>query len=408
MNNLRTVRLFVVLTMAGILNSELSVVANAIEIGQQVEELNFKDIRYLPRTLADFGEKKAYVLFFTNTDCPLVQRYMPVLMRLDETYGPEGVQFIAVNVGRDDSIKDMASHALQYGALFPFVKDVDGSVTRNLGVQRTPEVAVLDSKMKLVYRGRINSQYRLGGVSPNAGRADLEEAIKEVISGQTVSVAETPVDGCKITLAQLPASSEPITYTQHVAHVMKKHCQTCHRENTAAPFGLGTFEDVSAHGEMVAEVVMEERMPPWYAHTEHGKFKNDRSLTRAERIQVAQWVSTGMAEGDPKFLPEPFQAPETKWEIGEPDLVITMSKALQDSGGRLCPVRICGTALRVLAGYMGRGFRDQTRQPQRRASLQHGLWNHRRQIWWLRDLHHRIRSGWTGNGFGSDRTRSCV
>ena len=299
---------------------------SAAEIGEQVDELNFKDIRYLPRSLADFGDQKAYVLMFVNTNCPLVQRYLPVLMKLDATYRPQGVQFIAVNVGRDDTIKDMASHALEYGATFPFVKDVDGSVTRTLGVERTPEVVVLDSQMKIAYRGRINAQYRLGGVSPKAGRADLEEAIKEVIEGKTVSVRETPVDGCKITFARLPEPIEPVTYTRHVAHIMKKHCQTCHREDTAAPFGLGSYEEVSAQGEMVAEVVSEQRMPPWYAHPAVGKFKNDRSLTRTERVQIAQWLIAGMPEGDPKYLPEPYTVPESEWEIGTPDLIIKTSK----------------------------------------------------------------------------------
>ncbi len=301
--------------------------AAATEIGEQIGDLSFKDIRYLPRSLADFGERKAYVLFFTNTDCPLVQRYMPVLMKLDETYGPQGVQFVAVNVGREDSIKDMAAHALEFGAAFPFVKDFDGSVTRAVGVERTPGVAVLDGQMKLAYRGRIDSQYRLGGVSPNPGRADLEEAIKQVLGGESVSVAETPVDGCKITFAKLPEPTEPVTYSRQIARIMKLHCQSCHHEDTAAPFALGTYQEVSAQGEMVAEVVSEQRMPPWYAHPEHGSFKNDRSLTRQERIQVAQWVAAGMPEGDPKDLPEPYVAPQTDWEIGQPDLVIKTSSA---------------------------------------------------------------------------------
>jgi hypothetical protein len=107
---------------------------------------------------------------------------------------------------------------------------------------------------------------------------------------------------------------------------MKKHCQNCHHEGTAAPFSLGTYDEVSAQGEMVAEVVSEQRMPPWYAHPEIGKFKNDRTLSRAERIEVAQWVTAGMPEGDPKDLPEPYLPPGTEWEIGEPDLVIKTAK----------------------------------------------------------------------------------
>jgi thiol-disulfide isomerase/thioredoxin/mono/diheme cytochrome c family protein len=312
--------------ISGFMSTVVVPQAVATQIGDQVPELNFKDIRYLPRSLADFGPQKAYVVFFTNTTCPLVQRYMPVLMRLDETYRSQGVQFVAVNVGPDDSIQDMAAHAIEFGALFPFVKDTDGSVTQTLGVDRTPQIAVLDGDRKLVYRGRVDSQYRLGGVSPNPGRADLEEAIKQVLAGEQVSVPETPVDGCKITLPKIPAPAEPITFSEHVAPIMKAHCQTCHRDNTAAPFSLATYDEVAGQGEMVAEVVMEQRMPPWYANPAHGQFANDRSLSRQERLQVAQWVATGMAEGDPRHLPEPFQPPTSEWEIGEPDLVLTMAK----------------------------------------------------------------------------------
>ena len=68
-------------------------------IGSEVPNLKFKDIRYLTRSLKDFGEKKAIVLVFTNTTCPLAQKYWPKLKRLDEQYRKEGVQFVSVNVG---------------------------------------------------------------------------------------------------------------------------------------------------------------------------------------------------------------------------------------------------------------------------------------------------------------------
>ena len=45
-------------------------------------ELRFKDIRYLPRTLRDFGDREAYVLVFANRTCPLAQRSWPKLARL--------------------------------------------------------------------------------------------------------------------------------------------------------------------------------------------------------------------------------------------------------------------------------------------------------------------------------------
>ena len=39
-------------------------------IGDKIADLRFKDIRYLPRSLADLGESKATVLVFTEHDLP--------------------------------------------------------------------------------------------------------------------------------------------------------------------------------------------------------------------------------------------------------------------------------------------------------------------------------------------------
>src|SRR4030095_1847553 len=79
-----------------------------VPIGATPEGFTFKDIRYLPRTLDDFGQPKAFVIVFTTTGCPLVQRYLPRLKELSAQYRDQGAQFLAVNVGPDDSIKEVA------------------------------------------------------------------------------------------------------------------------------------------------------------------------------------------------------------------------------------------------------------------------------------------------------------
>src|SRR5262249_53101585 len=155
---------------------------------------------YLPRQLADFGDKKAYVLAFTTLDCPVVQRYLPRLKSLDEAYRDQGVQFLAVNVGPGDDMREVAYQAVLVDAQFPFVKDYDGSVARALGASRAAEVVVLDAQKQLRYRGRVDSQYRLSGDRPDSGREDLKLAIDEVLSGKDVAVSETAVDGCLISL----------------------------------------------------------------------------------------------------------------------------------------------------------------------------------------------------------------
>src|SRR6476661_3334363 len=76
--------------------------------------LTFQDIRYLKRSLDDFPERRAYVLVFTMTSCPVANRYWPALNRMERAYRDQGVQFIALNVGAEDSITAIAAHAVEH------------------------------------------------------------------------------------------------------------------------------------------------------------------------------------------------------------------------------------------------------------------------------------------------------
>jgi thiol-disulfide isomerase/thioredoxin len=300
----------------------LTPVASAeVKFGSAVGKLTFKDIRYLTRTLDDLPKSKAYVLAFTNTTCPLVQRYLPTLNRLERAYRGKGVQFVAVNVGADDTIAAMAAQAVEHEAEFPFLKDHDAACAAALGVTRTPEVVVLDAGRRLRYRGRIDDQYRLGGGRPHPTRHDLKEALDAVLAGKEVAVPQTPVDGCAITRGELPRPKAPVTFADHVAPIVLKRCAGCHRPGTAAPFALLSYEQVAAKANAIAEVVRDGRMPPWYAAPRHAEFINRRSLDARERATILQWVAGGRLKGEAK-LPKAPPRKKDRWGIGTPDLVL--------------------------------------------------------------------------------------
>jgi thiol-disulfide isomerase/thioredoxin len=292
-------------------------------IGSEIPNLTFKDIRYLNRSLKDLGEKKAIVLVFTNTTCPLAQKYWPKLKRLDAEYREKGVQFVSINVGGDDEIQEIAQQGIDFGIEFPLVKDVDGSCVKATGVKRTPEVVLLDAKRNLRYRGRIDDQVRVGGTRPDVQSDDLKQAIEDLLAGREIATPETTVDGCKITFTEPgPLPKEPVTFYEQVAPLLQKHCQECHHSGGQAPFALVTLEEVSSHAEMVAEVVLDRRMPPWYASRQH-KFANERGMSAAEREVISQWVRGGLKVGDAAKAPPPLKFEDSKWEIGEPDLITT-------------------------------------------------------------------------------------
>ena len=194
---------------------------DTVKIGDRIGKLEFTDIRTLPRTLDDFGAKKAFVLVFTNVSCPLVQRYLPTLKTLEKEYRAKEVQFIAVNAAEEDSIVAMATQSVQHEVEFPFVKDFCGACARALGVRRTPEAVVLDGEKHLRYRGRIDDQYRLGGVRKDPTSRDLQAALDGVISGRKVDNPETEVDGCPITFAK-ERKPRQVTYAEDVAPILQK------------------------------------------------------------------------------------------------------------------------------------------------------------------------------------------
>ena len=295
------------------------------EMGSQIADLRFKDIRALPRSLSEMGTHKAWVLVFTTTQCPIVKQTLPKLVELQRSLRDSDVQFLAINVGTDDTIREMASQAIDLDVPFAFVKDVDHSCVRALGVQRTPEVVVLDQELHLRYRGRFDDQLRLSGSRPAPTRRDLEVALKEVLSGQPVSQPETPVDGCLISPFPAPISAAMSPkYHGEVDAILFQHCTKCHRPESAAPFPLLTIDDATAHAQMIAEVVRDETMPPWYASANHGTFQNDPSLTREARRTLLRWIASGCAEGDASSATPVPEPPSSEWRIGEPDLVITM------------------------------------------------------------------------------------
>lgn len=298
---------------------------SAVAVGGVVKDLSFTDIRYLPRSFEELGERKALVVVFTTLDCPLVQRYLPRLKELEAEYRERGVKFLALNVAEDDLLVDVAHQAVKFDLPFVVGKDDGAAVAQALGATRTPEAVVLDAENRIRYRGRIDDAVRLTGVRPKATREDLKEAIEDVLAGREVRVATTPVDGCAIDVPQKSATSDAskLTYHEHIAPLVQKHCQDCHHDEGQAPFELLSYRDVAGRAETVAEVIRQGRMPPSFAAKEHGHFTNDRRMSDKDRQTMLAWLAGARLEGDATKAPPPREFTKTKWAIGEPDLVIT-------------------------------------------------------------------------------------
>jgi peroxiredoxin len=295
--------------------------------GAEVADFSLPDVHGNAHRLNDYADKKVVVIAVLGTECPLAKLYSQRLVDLAAAYEPRGVQFLGLDANRQDTLAEIAAHARLHEIKFPLLKDQpqksDGRlVADRLGAERTPEVFVLDAERSVRYHGRIDDQYAPGVMRPKPTRRDLAIALDELLNGKPVSEAATPVVGCHIGRDRdpPPAVKTSITYTNEVARVFQARCVSCHRPGEIAPFSLTSYDDAVSWADTIAEVVEEQRMPPWFASPEHGKFTNAARLTNDEKQTIYDWVDAGCPEGDPKQLPEPRQF-TTGWQIPEPDAV---------------------------------------------------------------------------------------
>ncbi|MBI4658884.1 MAG: tetratricopeptide repeat protein [Verrucomicrobia bacterium] len=74
-------------------------------------------------------------------------------------------------------------------------------------------------------------------------------------------------------------------------------------------------------------------MPPWLLEPGYGEFKDERRLSETEIRLISAWVADGAQEGNAADLPPAPQWSEG-WQLGEPDLVVTIPEAytLPESG----------------------------------------------------------------------------
>jgi peroxiredoxin len=269
------------------------------------------------------------VLFFYSADCTISNSAIPSMNELVARFGDERIRWIGVCVDPALDTAAQRDHAIDYAVAFPVIADPRGRLARALDAEMTPEVMVFDEFCCIIYRGRIDDQYAARGVKSAAPRShELADAVEAALAGRRIVTSVTKAVGCP-----LPenASEEitPITYTQHIAPILFKHCLECHRTGAIAPFPLETYEQARQRAGDLATVTHDRFMPPWRLDVGFGRpVAHDRSLATDEITTIAGWAKHGAPEGDPKALPQRPAFGEG-WLLGPPDLILEMPEAFE-------------------------------------------------------------------------------
>jgi hypothetical protein len=148
---------------------------------------------------------EAIVLFFVASDCPISNRYLPEIQRIEDKFAAQHVVFWFVYPNVGEALEAVRQHEAAYGPEKNVLLDPHHQLVALTHAKVTPESAVLvpghagTETLRTVYHGRIDDRYlQIGQERPSATQHDLERAIGDVLQHRPVQQPDGPAVGCGI------------------------------------------------------------------------------------------------------------------------------------------------------------------------------------------------------------------
>jgi peroxiredoxin len=278
------------------------------------------------------ADAKVVVLFVAGNGCPIVRQSISKLRALRSKFSEKGVVFWMLNANLQDTRDEIAAEAEAYrvGSV-PVLKDEFQLVAHTLGITRTAEaIAINTADWTILYRGAIDDQLTEGAKKPEPTAHYLATALTEFLAGKPVTTGKTSVRGCLIEFDRSSKENATlVSYEREIAPLLRAKCVSCHSPGNIGPFAMSSHKKVKGWSEMIKEVVLARRMPPWHADPHYGKFSNDRSLTPGEATTLVHWIDQGSPRGEGEdLLVSAMPGPEP-WELGKPDFIVPLPRPQQ-------------------------------------------------------------------------------
>ncbi len=299
----------------------------------------------LPRVVEDFGlmdhqggfrqlsyhwkdsQVRAIVLFTHGVGCPLVRKRYEQLHQLAESYASKGVAVWMLNASAQDSYQDLQAEASEFELSLPILDDDTQEVARALGINRTAEAILIDTaSMEMVFRGPIDDRLSYEAAKPVASQSYLTDALEALLAGREITLAQVDAPGCQIHFPAWEAHQRhPVDYARDIAPLLQEKCVRCHINGGIGPFALSSFDKVQGWSDMIQEVVLTGRMPPWQADPHQGQFTGDLSLSVQEKQDLLHWIDQGALRGEGEHDPlAAIDSASEDWHLGMPDHVVSI------------------------------------------------------------------------------------
>jgi peroxiredoxin len=168
-------------------------------IGDPAPGLELKDTAGEVHALPAPGEAPVTVVIWTCNHCPYALAWHERIQAVVREYSSRGVAFLQVNSNDaerypGDSVEAMRERVEAGEFASAYLHDDTQVAARAYGALKTPDVFVLDTHLRLRYRGAPDADY--DDEALNA--AWLRSALDAVLAGTSPDPAETDPVGCSI------------------------------------------------------------------------------------------------------------------------------------------------------------------------------------------------------------------
>lgn len=173
--------------------------AFTLRLGENAPEFTLPATDGRTYRLSDFDDA-ILVIFFTCNHCPYVINSDEVTRQTAEKFASRGVKFIGINANskntyHEDDFEHMVSRMKENAFPWLYLYDESQDVAKAYGALRTPHFFVFDKNRHLIYTGRgIDNPRDPGMLTVN----DLDRALEEHLTRNSVSVSQTNPIGCNI------------------------------------------------------------------------------------------------------------------------------------------------------------------------------------------------------------------
>ena len=171
-----------------------------LRIGSKAYDFNLKGTDGKFYSLKSFNDKKVLCIIFMCNHCPYVVAVQQRINQIAKDYADKSFALIGINPNDpaaypEDSFENMVVRAKEQGYVFPYLLDETQEIARAYDAVCTPDIYLYDEKRVLIYRGRIDDNWKDESA---VTRKELRMSIEKMLENKPIDFEMIPSMGCSI------------------------------------------------------------------------------------------------------------------------------------------------------------------------------------------------------------------